>query len=209
MSSIFLRGEELRSPDLVGATTKWGGSFFGKRLEGAAKERNRGRRPKSKHVLVNAWESRRKKVMMVSRKKRWGSQKSAMIGDGPLHWQKGHSALLMTLTDQDQTRILGRPFPDPTKRGVGEKYGWLRVFNLSVASSFCILHCFVHNLFIRTSNDSILVSTESPRSLDAAHANEGAIEGHHAGEMIICLLRLHDDFVDFSLILLVSTPWLA
>ena len=43
----------------------------------------------------------------------------------------------------------------------------------------------------------ILVSTESTRSLESAHANEGAIKGHHAGERITCLLRLDDDFADF------------
>ena len=46
----------------------------------------------------------------------------------------------------------------------------------------------------------ILVSTQSPQSLDIVHANDGVIEVHHAGEMITCLLRLHDDFADFSLI---------
>ena len=43
----------------------------------------------------------------------------------------------------------------------------------------------------------ILISTESPWNLKSAHANEGAIEGHHVGEMIICFMRLHDDFADF------------
>ena len=50
----------------------------------------------------------------------------------------------------------------------------------------------------------ILVSTERPRSLEPDHANEGAIEGYHIGKMITCFSRLHDDFVDFSSISLVS-----
>ena len=55
----------------------------------------------------------------------------------------------------------------------------------------------------------ILVSKESPQSLESAHVNAGGIEGHHVGEMIICLQRLHDDFADFSLISLISAQWLA
>ena len=50
----------------------------------------------------------------------------------------------------------------------------------------------------------ILVSTESPRSLEPDHANEGAIEGYHIGKMITYFPRLHDDLVDFSSILLIS-----
>ena len=69
---------------------------------------------------------------------------------------------------------------------------------------FGILHSFLHNFFIRTSNHAILVPTKSPRSLESIHANEGAIERHHVGKMITCLLQLHDDFVNFSSILLVS-----
>ena len=38
---------------------------------------------------------------------------------------------------------------------------------------------------------------ESPRSLEFANANEGAMEGHHVDKRITCLLRLHDDFADF------------
>ena len=40
--------------------------------------------------------------------------------------------------------------------------------------------------------------TKSPWSLEySSHANEGAIEGHHVGERITCLLRLDDDFAFF------------
>ena len=60
-----------------------------------------------------------------------------------------------------------------------------------------------------TPNHTSLVSMESPRSLESTHANEGAIEELHAGEMITCLLRLLDDFADFSSILLISAQWLA
>ena len=35
------------------------------------------------------------------------------------------------------------------------------------------------------------------------------MEGHHADKKIACLLQLHDDFVDFSSISLISTQWLA
>ena len=45
--------------------------------------------------------------------------------------------------------------------------------------------------------------------LESTHANEGAKEIHHIGERITCLLRLHDDFTDFSLISLIFTQWLA
>ena len=64
-------------------------------------------------------------------------------------------------------------------------------------------------LLIRTSNHTILVSTESTRSLESAHVNEGAIEGHYTGERITCFLLLNDDFVDFSSISLISAQWLA
>ena len=70
--------------------------------------------------------------------------------------------------------------------------------NSPVASSFFIIHSFLHNFFIRTLNHTILVSTESSQSLESAYADEGAIKGHHAGERITCFLRLHDDFADFS-----------
>ena len=50
---------------------------------------------------------------------------------------------------------------------------------------------------------------ESSQSLKYAHANEVAIEVHHVGERITCLLRLHDDFADFSSILLIFAQWLA
>ena len=75
--------------------------------------------------------------------------------------------------------------------------------------NFFILHSFLYNFFIRTLNHTILVSTESPQSLESAHANEGVVEGYHVGERITCFLRLHDDFVDFSSILLISAQWLA
>ena len=58
-------------------------------------------------------------------------------------------------------------------------------------------------------NHLILVSMESPHSLESAHANEEIIEGHHADERIMCLLQLHGDFADFSSISLVSAQWLA
>ena len=70
-------------------------------------------------------------------------------------------------------------------------------FNLPVSSSFCILHSFLHNFFIRTPNRSILVSTESPQNLKSSYTNEGVIEGHHARKKIMCFLRLHDDFTVF------------
>ena len=69
---------------------------------------------------------------------------------------------------------------------------------------FGVLHSFLHNSFIRFPNHAILVSMKSPRSLKSVHFNEGTIEEHHLGEMIICFPRLHDDFVDFSSISLVS-----
>ena len=46
---------------------------------------------------------------------------------------------------------------------------------------FGILHSFLHNFFIQTPNHTILVFTESPRSLEFSHSNEGAIEGHNIG----------------------------
>ena len=53
------------------------------------------------------------------------------------------------------------------------------------------------------------MSMESPRSVECAYANEGAMEGHHVDERITCLLLLHDDFVDFSLILPIFAQWLT
>ena len=50
----------------------------------------------------------------------------------------------------------------------------------------------------------ILVSKESPRSIEPDHANEGDIEGYHIGKMITCFPRIHDGFIDFSSISLVS-----
>ena len=71
-------------------------------------------------------------------------------------------------------------------------------------SSFCFSTFRGCNFFIWTLNHVILVSMESPRSLESAHANERAIEGHNTCEMITCLLRLYDDFDDFSSISLIS-----
>ena len=51
------------------------------------------------------------------------------------------------------------------------------------------------------------MSTKSPRSIECAHINEGAMEGHQANEMITCLLRIHDDFDDFSSISLFFVQW--
>ena len=46
------------------------------------------------------------------------------------------------------------------------------------------------------------MSTESPRSLECAHVNEGTMEGHHVEESITFLLLSHDDFTDFLMKLL-------
>ena len=49
----------------------------------------------------------------------------------------------------------------------------------------------------------ILDSTKSSQSLECIHASEGAIRGLHVVEKITCLLQIHDDFYEFSSILLI------
>ena len=49
----------------------------------------------------------------------------------------------------------------------------------------------------------ILDSTESSRSLECVYSSEGAIGGYHIDEKIMCFLQLHDDFAEFSSILLI------
>ena len=71
-------------------------------------------------------------------------------------------------------------------------------------SSFCFSTSRGCNFFIRISNHAILVSMKNPRSLESAHANEGDIKEHHIDKMITFFPRLHDDFTEFSSILLVS-----
>ena len=65
------------------------------------------------------------------------------------------------------------------------------------------------NLHISILNCAILVSMESPRSLECDHANEGVMERHQTDDRITCLLWLDDEFYDFSLISLISAQWLA
>ena len=87
---------------------------------------------------------------------------------------------------------------------------WLATLKkLQLLSIFASFTSGFRNFQIRTPNCAILVSTESPCSLECVHANDGAMEGHHIDERITCLLRLHDDFADFSLISLIFAQWLA
>ena len=87
---------------------------------------------------------------------------------------------------------------------------WLAILQkLQLLPIFAYFTFDCRNFHIRTLNRAILVSMESPQSLECAHVNEGAMEGHHTDERITCLLQLHDDFADFSSISLISTQWLA
>ena len=87
---------------------------------------------------------------------------------------------------------------------------WLATLQkLQLLSIFASFTFGFLNLHIQTPNCAILVSMESTCSLECEHANEGAMEEHHIDERITCLLWLHDDSADFSLISLFFAKWLA
>ena len=75
--------------------------------------------------------------------------------------------------------------------GASKAISHYSVSNSRLSQKLVLLFYFISRcriLLIRTLNRAILVSTEIPWSLEYAHANEGAMEGHHVDKKIACLL---------------------